>query len=109
MIMTRRMSSGSSTGRSHGDTPQSPYAQDTAELPVKALVFRHSLPREALAFVGGRVTRRAYTTRAAPTGFRDVPQPTPPSAALVLCNTTRSGLCGSGAPEIFLYGAPHKP
>jgi hypothetical protein len=28
---------------------------------MKALVFRHSLPREALAFVGGRVTKRAYT------------------------------------------------
>ena len=74
-------------------------------MPVKALVFRHSLPREALAFVGGRLTRRAYTTRAAPTGLRDVPEPTPPSADWALCNTTVSGICGSDAKEIFLHGA----
>jgi threonine dehydrogenase-like Zn-dependent dehydrogenase len=83
--------------------------QDTAEVPVKALVFRHSLPREALAFVGGRLTRRAYTTRAAPTGLRDVPEPTPPSADWALCDTTVSGICGSDAKEIFLHGALDNP
>ena len=28
---------------------------------MKALVFRHSYAREALGFVGGRFTKRAYT------------------------------------------------
>ena len=75
---------------------------------MKALVFRHSL-REALAFVGGRLTRRAYTTTATPTGLRDVPEPTPPSADWALCNTTVSGICGSDAKEIFLHGALDNP
>jgi threonine dehydrogenase-like Zn-dependent dehydrogenase len=76
---------------------------------MKALVFRHSLPREAFAFVGGRVTKRAYTAPGAPTGLGDMPEPTPPSDDWVLCNTTVSGICGSDAKEIFLHGALDNP
>ena len=76
---------------------------------MKALVFRHSLPREAAAFVGGRVTKRAYTAPGAPTSLRDVPEPTLPSDDWALCNTTVSGICGSDAREIFLHGALDNP
>jgi threonine dehydrogenase-like Zn-dependent dehydrogenase len=76
---------------------------------MRALVFRHSLPREALAFVGGRVTKRAYTAPGAPTSLRDVPEPTLPSDDWTLCNTTVSGICGSDAKEIFLHGALDNP
>jgi threonine dehydrogenase-like Zn-dependent dehydrogenase len=76
---------------------------------MKALVFRHSLPREALAFVGGRVTKRAYTAPGSPTSLRDVADPTLPSDDWVLCNTTVSGICGSDAKEIFLHGALDNP
>jgi threonine dehydrogenase-like Zn-dependent dehydrogenase len=76
---------------------------------MKALVFRHSLPREAIAFVGGRVTKRAYTAPGSPTSLRDVPDPTLPSDDWALCNTTVSGICGSDAKEIFLHGALDNP
>jgi threonine dehydrogenase-like Zn-dependent dehydrogenase len=76
---------------------------------MKALVFRHSLPREAIAFVGGRVTKRAYTAPGSPTSLRDVPDPTLPSDEWALCNTTVSGICGSDAKEIFLHGALDNP
>jgi hypothetical protein len=35
---------------------------------MKALAFRHSLAREAASAIGGRVDRRAFVSRSAPSG-----------------------------------------
>jgi hypothetical protein len=39
---------------------------------LKALVFRHSLAREAVSTIGGRVDRRAFVFRFAPVRIEDV-------------------------------------
>ena len=39
---------------------------------MKALVFRHSLAREAASAIGGRVDRRAFISRLAPVRLEDV-------------------------------------
>jgi hypothetical protein len=62
---------------------------------VRALVFRHSLAREAAATVGGRVSKRAYVSRFAPTSLEDVEEPPLPARDWVGVETTLSGLCGS--------------
>jgi threonine dehydrogenase-like Zn-dependent dehydrogenase len=76
---------------------------------MKAMVFRHNFAREALGFVGGRVTRRAYTAPGAPTALLDVPEPEPPDAQWVVCDTNVSGICGSDTKQIFLHGALDNP
>ena len=37
---------------------------------MKALVFRHSLAREAVSAIGGSVDRHAFVSRFAPSGSR---------------------------------------
>lgn len=76
---------------------------------MQALVFRHSFAREALGFVGGRLTSRAYTAPGAPTALLDVPDPAPPAPNWVVCDTERSGICGSDTKQIFLHGALDNP
>ncbi len=41
-------------------------------LGLKALVFRHSLAREAAATIGGRLDQRAFVSRLAPVRLEDV-------------------------------------
>jgi threonine dehydrogenase-like Zn-dependent dehydrogenase len=76
---------------------------------VKALVFRHSLAREAAATIGGRVTRRAYVSRLAPTRLEDVAELPLPAADWIRVQTTMSGLCGSDIKQILLNGARDNP
>jgi len=76
---------------------------------VKALVFRHSLAREAAATIGGRLTRRAYVSRLAPTRLEEVPELPLPAADWVRVQTTISGLCGSDVKQILLNGARDNP
>ncbi len=47
---------------------------------MKALVFRHSLAREAASAVGGRVDRRAFVSRLAPVRLEDVAELPLPAA-----------------------------
>ncbi len=76
---------------------------------VKALVFRHSLAREAAATVGGRVSRRAFVSRLAPVRLADVAEPPLPAPDWVRVTTTFSGLCGSDVKQIMLNGARDNP
>ena len=76
---------------------------------MKALVFEHSLAREAAAAVGGRVSPRAFVSRLAPVRLADVPDPEPPGPGWVRCDTIASGICGSDAKQIFLNGARDNP
>jgi threonine dehydrogenase-like Zn-dependent dehydrogenase len=76
---------------------------------VKALVFRHSLPREAAATIGGRLTRRAYVSRLAPTRLEEVAELPLPADDWVRVQTTMSGLCGSDVKQILLNGARDNP
>ena len=76
---------------------------------MKALVFRHSLAREAAAAVGGRVSRRAYVSRFAPARLCDVAEPALPAPDWVRVETTFSGLCGSDVKQILLNGARDNP
>jgi threonine dehydrogenase-like Zn-dependent dehydrogenase len=76
---------------------------------VKALVFRHSLAREAAATIGGRLTRRAYVSRLAPTRLEDVAELPLPAPDWVRVLTTVSGLCGSDVKQILLNGARDNP
>lgn len=76
---------------------------------MKALVFRHSLAREAAAAVGGRVDKRAYVSRLAPVRIEDIDEPPLPAADWVRVRTTFSGLCGSDVKQILLNGARDNP
>jgi threonine dehydrogenase-like Zn-dependent dehydrogenase len=76
---------------------------------MKALVFRHSLAREAAAAVGGRISRRAYVSRLGPTRLADTAEPQLPSADWVQVTTTFSGLCGSDVKQILLNGSRDNP
>jgi threonine dehydrogenase-like Zn-dependent dehydrogenase len=76
---------------------------------VKALVFRHSLAREAASAIGGRVDRRAFVSRFAPTRIEDVAEPPLPAAGWVRVQTTFSGLCGSDVKQILLNGSRDNP
>ncbi len=76
---------------------------------MKALVFRHSLAREAAATVGGRVSRRAYVSRFAPVQLADVAEPALPAPDWVSVSTTFSGLCGSDVKQILLNGRRDNP
>ncbi len=76
---------------------------------VKALVFRHSLPREAASAIGGRVDRRAFVSRVAPVRLEDVDELPLPSQDWVRVQTRFSGLCGSDVKQILLNGARDNP
>ena len=76
---------------------------------MKALVFQHSLAREAAATVGGRVDQRAFTSRFAPVRLDDIDELPLPAADWVRVETTFSGLCGSDVKQILLNGARDNP
>ncbi len=76
---------------------------------MKALVFRHSLAREAASAIGGRVGRRAYVSRFAPARVEEVGEPPLPAADWVRVSTAVSGLCGSDVKQILLNGARDNP
>ncbi len=76
---------------------------------MKALVFRHSLGREAIAAVGGRVDKRVFVSRFAPVRIEDVEEPPLPAADWIRVNTTFSGLCGSDVKQILLNGSRDNP
>jgi threonine dehydrogenase-like Zn-dependent dehydrogenase len=69
---------------------------------MKALVFHHSLPREAAAKIGGELDPRAFVAPFGPVRLDDVPEPVPPRDGWVRCETVISGICGSDAKQIFL-------
>ena len=79
------------------------------EVDVKALVFRHSLAREAASAIGGRVDPRAFVSRLAPVRLEDVDELPLPSKDWVRVDTTFSGLCGSDVKQILLNGARDNP
>ncbi len=76
---------------------------------MKALVFQHSLAREAAATIGGRVDQRAFTSRFAPVRLDDIDELPLPAADWVRVETTFSGLCGSDVKQILLNGARDNP
>jgi threonine dehydrogenase-like Zn-dependent dehydrogenase len=76
---------------------------------VKALVFQHSLAREAASAIGGRVDRRAFVSRIAPVRLEDIDELPLPAKDWVRVETTFSGLCGSDVKQILLNGARDNP
>ena len=76
---------------------------------MQALVFRNSLAREAAAVIGGRVDKRAFVSKYAPVSLEEVPEPVPPAAGWVTCETVVSGICGSDAKQIFMNGRRDNP
>ncbi|HSS09411.1 MAG TPA: zinc-binding dehydrogenase [Acidimicrobiales bacterium] len=76
---------------------------------MKALVFRHSLPREAVAKVGGQINKRGFVSGLAPVRLEDVAEPSPPAPGWIVCETILSGVCGSDAKQIFLNGRLDNP
>ena len=71
---------------------------------MQALLFQHNLAREAATVIGGRVDKRAFVSKYAPISLEEVPEPVPPAAGWVKCETVISGICGSDAKQIFLNG-----
>jgi threonine dehydrogenase-like Zn-dependent dehydrogenase len=76
---------------------------------VRALVFRHSLAREAASAIGGRVDSRAFVSRLAPVRIEDVDELPLPAPDWVRVQTTFSGLCGSDVKQILLNGSRDNP
>lgn len=80
-----------------------------AHFVMKALVFRHSLAREAAATVGGQVSLRAFTGPLAPVRLEDVDELPLPAGDWVRVETVVSGLCGSDVKQILLNGSRDNP
>src|SRR6202453_2906612 len=76
---------------------------------MKALVFRHSLAREAVSTLGGRLDSRAFVSRFAPVSLEDVADLPLPAPDWVRVETTFSGLCGSDVKQILLNGSRDNP
>ena len=76
---------------------------------MKALVFRHSLAREAASAIGGRLAKRAYVAPFAPVRVEDIDELALPAPDWVRVRTTFSGLCGSDVKQILLNGARDNP
>jgi threonine dehydrogenase-like Zn-dependent dehydrogenase len=76
---------------------------------VKALVFRHSLAREAASTIGGRAGRRAFVSGFAPVRLEEVDELPLPAGDWVRVETRFSGLCGSDVKQIMLNGARDNP
>ena len=76
---------------------------------MKALVFRHSLAREAASAIGGRVDRRAFVSRFAPVRIEDIQEQPLPEEDWLRIETTFSGLCGSDVKQILLNGSRDNP
>ena len=76
---------------------------------MKALVFRHSLAREAVSAVGGRVDRHAFVSRLAPVRIEELDELPLPAPDWVRVSTTFSGLCGSDVKQILLNGSRDNP
>jgi threonine dehydrogenase-like Zn-dependent dehydrogenase len=76
---------------------------------VRALVFRHSLVREAASAIAGRVDQRAFVSRVAPVRVENVTEPPLPSQDWARVDVTFSGLCGSDVKQIVLNGARDNP
>ncbi len=76
---------------------------------MKALVFQHSMAREAVAKISGEVNARGFVGRFAPVSLQDIPEPVPPAEGWVACDTIQSGVCGSDAKQIFLNGRLDNP
>ncbi len=76
---------------------------------VRALVFHHSLRREAAAKVIGSLDRRGFVARFAPVRLEEIAEPALPGPGWVTCDTVVSGLCGSDAKQILLNGSMDNP
>jgi threonine dehydrogenase-like Zn-dependent dehydrogenase len=76
---------------------------------VKALMFRHSLAREAASAIGGRADRRAFVSRLAPVRLENIDELPLPAADWVRVQTIVSGLCGSDVKQILLNGSRDNP
>ncbi len=76
---------------------------------MKALMFRHSLAREAASTIGGRVDQRAFVARFAPVRIEDIDELPLPAQDWLRVETTFSGLCGSDVKQILLNGARDNP
>jgi len=76
---------------------------------VRALVFQHNLAKEAAAVIGGRFDKRAFVSSYAPVSLMEVPEPVPPGAGWVKCETVISGICGSDAKQILMNGRRDNP
>jgi threonine dehydrogenase-like Zn-dependent dehydrogenase len=76
---------------------------------VKALVFRHSLAREAAATICGRADRHAFVSRVAPVRLAEIDELPLPGEGWVRVETSVSGLCGSDVKQILLNGRRDNP
>jgi threonine dehydrogenase-like Zn-dependent dehydrogenase len=76
---------------------------------MKGLVFRHDLGREAAAKISGLVDPRGFVAGYGPVHLEDLPEPEPPAAGWVTCDTIASGLCGSDVKQIVLNGRRDNP
>jgi threonine dehydrogenase-like Zn-dependent dehydrogenase len=69
---------------------------------MQALVFRYSLPRLALAWLFGSITKRAYLGSVGPTRLEQIPEPTLLGDNWTVVRTARCGICGSDVKQVFL-------
>jgi threonine dehydrogenase-like Zn-dependent dehydrogenase len=71
---------------------------------MKALVFRYSFPRFALATVLGKINPSAYLGPGRPLSLESIPEPVLPADDWVLVRTQICGICGSDSKQVFLDG-----
>jgi threonine dehydrogenase-like Zn-dependent dehydrogenase len=76
---------------------------------MRAVVFHDSGWRQALAFVAGQLSRRAFVSRLGPVRLAEVPEPALRGPQWALVDTRLCGICGSDTKQVFLEGRPDNP
>ncbi|MDP3766384.1 MAG: alcohol dehydrogenase catalytic domain-containing protein, partial [Dehalococcoidia bacterium] len=76
---------------------------------MNALVFRYSLPRLAISRIAGALSPAGYLGPWSSIKLEQIPEPSLPGDDWLLVRTTRCGICGSDAKQVFLKGNRDNP
>jgi threonine dehydrogenase-like Zn-dependent dehydrogenase len=76
---------------------------------MRALVFRHNMPRTILTKLLSFASPQAFTASTAPMLMEDIPDPSLPADDWLVIETRYCGICGSDAKQVFLKGSLDNP
>jgi len=76
---------------------------------MRALVFRHSVPRQIITKALSYASARALVGPLAPMQLEEIPEPSLPAPDWLLIRTRLCGICGSDAKQVFLNGSMDNP
>ena len=76
---------------------------------MRALVFRHSVPRQIITKALSFASPRALVGPLAPMQLEEIPEPVLPARDWLVIATRLCGICGSDYKQVFLNGSMDNP